>query len=188
MPRYLFQTKRVRADWWDEDEWVEVKKLSGYDRDQLQGRVFQISGKLDRLVTQEQLERMPEEERRRLAEELEGRDEWRVAIGETNVAKIMAGVTKWNLYYADAETDERHRMPFNQRYVRELLPPDFDFIADAVDQFNGGGPAQDPKSSPEDHAGGAGQGELSAGDGADPHDEADGLELARLPDSSGMAD
>jgi len=40
MARILWQTEKIRAEWWDEDEWVRVKKLSGAERDRYQAELF----------------------------------------------------------------------------------------------------------------------------------------------------
>ena len=113
MARWALDTLRVRAEWWDEDEWVEIKKLSGWERDKMQAALVKVAANLG-LVGRD-MDALPAE----------------LNFGEANYWILKFGIKAWNLKGPDGKP-----VPLNDTWLKRLAPEDQDWLVKQINEFN----------------------------------------------------
>jgi len=102
------ETQRIRADWWDEDEWVEIRKLSFLDRRTIAGRSTTYGP----------------------VREDGGRSVF-VDTGAMDLAIMELGIVDWRLVSEQGEL-----MPLGEAALRRLGEEDGAYIVNAIHEYN----------------------------------------------------
>jgi len=102
------ERKRIRAPWWAEEEWVEIRKLSFLDRRTIAGRSTTYG---------------PVRE--------DGSRQVFVDMAEMDLALMEVGIAAWNLL------DEKEKpIKLRTSVMKQLDEPDGTFIVNAIHDFN----------------------------------------------------
>lgn len=109
MPRFISESdvKTIRADWWDEDEAVTIKKFSYGDRQKLAGAAV----------------KMNIENERRISE---------VQIAEMNLMILQIGIVSWT--FTRPYNDKA--VPVSRHWIEQLDPKDAEFILGEINALN----------------------------------------------------
>lgn len=125
MPKFTDVTQRIQAEWWADDEWVEIRKFGYVDRKYLAVVYVQL---VDRLREEGILPPRPESEEA-YQKQLEAMPTPPELVAEFNAHTIRQGVRRW--------TDEHGVMqPVTLEAVRMLSDQDGDFILEAINALN----------------------------------------------------
>jgi len=109
MPRFVEDSdvKEVRAEWWDEDEAVTIRKFSYGDRQALAGVAIKVG------VTDE------------------GGLQRNLVVERMNLEILNLGIKRWTLKRSDGKVAN-----LNRKSIEALTDEDAEFILAAINAFN----------------------------------------------------
>ena len=102
------EVKEIRAEWWDPDESVTIKRFSYGDRQFFMGEILSDGARL------------------------KGRDvSVDISVGRMNLAVLERGVVRWTLKRADGSV-----APLTPAQIAQLAEKDAEFILSELQRFN----------------------------------------------------
>ncbi len=109
------KTKTIRAEWWDEEEEVVIKKLNHGDARQIEEAGFAlepIEGTTDNRLT--------------------------ISLADQQLERMARGIVSWTFL------DEKGKaVKVRKAAIDQLLPEDGEFILSEIEGFNGGRSAKE---------------------------------------------